>query len=212
MNRLTCASRATTVSMIVVALVSVAVVSGPVSAEDAFRFRDVLARQGIDPVVNAQGFRTHAAAWGDVDGDGWIDLYVGTMGGDEPATFFWNDKGRFILMNQHPAAVRVRAAGSVFVDFDNDRLLELYVSNHAGQRIRLRIRSAEKAAAHAGRHQQTARPPRRALRAGQDSQPHRHGERRLAVLRNSPRSELVGKIPGRVDSGPVRVKSIAGNY
>ena len=134
MHRRKRANRATAVSMIAVALVSAAVLSCPVSAEDAFRFRDVLARQGIDPIVNARGFRTHAAAWGDVDGDGWIDLYVGTMGGDEPATFFWNDKGRFTLMKQHPAAVRARAAGSVFVDFDNDGLLELYVSNHGGKR------------------------------------------------------------------------------
>ena len=54
--------------LMAVAIGSLAVVSGPVSAEDAFRFRDVLARQGIDPVVNAPGFRTHAAAWGDLHG------------------------------------------------------------------------------------------------------------------------------------------------
>ncbi|MEE8169515.1 MAG: VCBS repeat-containing protein, partial [Phycisphaerae bacterium] len=59
--------------------------------------------------------------------------YVGTMSGDEPAAFFWNDRGRFTLMRQHPAAVRARATGSVFVDLDNDGLLELYVSNHGGK-------------------------------------------------------------------------------
>jgi hypothetical protein len=108
--------------------------SSPASGQDAFRFRDVLAEQGIDPVVNAAGFRTHAVAWGDVDGDGWIDLYVGTMGGDKPAAFFWNDRGQFKLMKKHAAAVLARAGGSVLVDLDNDGLLELYISNHGGKR------------------------------------------------------------------------------
>jgi hypothetical protein len=105
----------------------------PGAEKDYFVFRDVLAERGIDPIVNDPEFRAHAVAWGDVDGDGWIDLYVGTMGGQEPAAFFWNNKGHFTLMKDHPAAMLARATGSVMVDLDNDGLLELYISNHGGR-------------------------------------------------------------------------------
>lgn len=101
---------------------------------DLFIFRDMLSERGLGGVINEEKFRTHAAAFGDVDGDGWLDLYVGTMSGDFPSMFFWNNKGRF-TPDADSAITRAgigRAAGSVFADFDNDGYPDLYVSNHGG--------------------------------------------------------------------------------
>src|SRR5438045_3860485 len=43
-------------------------------SEDPFVFRDVGDEAGIFPYL--AGIRGHGAAWGDVDGDGWPDLFV----------------------------------------------------------------------------------------------------------------------------------------
>ena len=101
---------------------------------DLFIFRDVLSEKGLDGVINEEKFRTHAAAFGDVDGDGWLDLYVGTMSGDFPSVFYWNDHGTF-TPDTDSAITKAgigRAAAAVFADLDNDGHLDLYVSNHGG--------------------------------------------------------------------------------
>ena len=51
------------------------------SAQAPFVFRDVGEAAGIFPA--AEGLRGHGAAWGDVNGDGWLDLYVATFGGKD---------------------------------------------------------------------------------------------------------------------------------
>ena len=99
----------------------------------AFTFRDVGDEAGLFPhVARIAG---HGAGWGDVDGDGWPELYVGTFGGhpygSKPNMFFRNDKGKFRLDDQKHLQVLGRASSAVFADFDNDGDLDLYLSNHA---------------------------------------------------------------------------------
>jgi hypothetical protein len=101
--------------------------------KSSFVFRDVAEEAGLWPHVG--GIAGHGAGWGDVDGDGWPDLYVATFGGSpygsKPHQFFRNVKGKFQLDGQKQLQVLGRASGAVFADFDNDGDLDLYVSNHA---------------------------------------------------------------------------------
>ena len=94
-----------------------------------FVFRDAGDDAGLAPHV--AGIRGHGAGWGDVDGDGWIDLYVATFhtDGSRPNLFLRNDKGKFRLDEQPALRVSTRATGVVFADLDNDGDLDLYVGS-----------------------------------------------------------------------------------
>ncbi len=100
-------------------------------ADNPFAFRDAGKAAGIFPHV--AGIHGHAAAWGDVDGDGWPDLYVGTFHKKDGKAnlFFRNREGRFAPDPQPLLAVSGRASGSVFADLDNDGDADLFLSNLA---------------------------------------------------------------------------------
>ncbi|HXG12830.1 MAG TPA: CRTAC1 family protein [Gemmataceae bacterium] len=94
-----------------------------------FVFRDVTQEAGLLPDI--AGIRGHGAGWGDVDGDGWIDLYVGTFhtAGAKPNLLFRNVKGKFRLDGQEALRISTRATGVIFADLDNDGDLDLYVGS-----------------------------------------------------------------------------------
>lgn len=95
----------------------------------AFVFRDVGDDAGLFPHVG--GIRGHAAGWGDIDGDGWLDLYVGTFyeNAAKPNLLFRNDKGKFKLDEQEGPRLQGRFSAALFADFDNDGDLDLYASS-----------------------------------------------------------------------------------
>lgn len=114
------------------------------SADDKptrFVFRDVAAEMGLTGPL--KGMMAHAAAWGDVDNDGKIDLWVGSFAdrplevyqgggakGPVPNVLLLQRKGRFVPVENAGIAWKGRATGSVIVDFDNDGWRDLYVSNN----------------------------------------------------------------------------------
>lgn len=99
------------------------------SAEPAFVFRDAGEAAGIFPA--AADIRGHGAAWGDVDGDGWLDLYVSTFGGKgaKHNLLLRNVQGKFTLDDQPQLRIATRATGTLLADLDNDGDLDLYVAS-----------------------------------------------------------------------------------
>src|SRR5205823_14975120 len=102
-------------------------------------FADVTASAHLTAVMPSadplKGAYVHAAAWGDVNGDGYPDLYVGMFtdsrrsyyqfrgaNGPSPNRLFLNNRnGTFTVESDSPpSALTGRTAGAVFADVDND--------------------------------------------------------------------------------------------
>ncbi len=67
-----------------------------------------------------------AAAWGDYDNDGWLDL---ALSGYNALLLFHNDEGRFTLDTRFKSRPGFWA-GLAWGDYDNDRALDLYVCGY----------------------------------------------------------------------------------
>jgi hypothetical protein len=96
--------------------------------QPAFRFTESANSAGLMPALKE--IFGHGAAWGDIDQDGWQDLYVGTFDkGGKPNRLFLNKQGKFVNANQKVVEISSRTTGIVFADFDNDGDLDLYIGS-----------------------------------------------------------------------------------
>lgn len=87
------------------------------------RFKDVSKETGLQH-VGWSGDATFA----DVNGDGWPDLYVLSMSGDDK--FYENDQGkRFIQKTNYFPKTPWGAMGVKFFDYNNDGLIDLFVTD-----------------------------------------------------------------------------------
>ena len=115
--------------------------SADAPADKTIVFRDVTQEAGLlEPLAGIMG---HGGAWGDFDGDGRIDLYVGGFcdrpnaeykpaDGPVPNRLFRNlGNGKFEQVKQPAVEFFGRTSGAVFADLDNNGTLELYAANNA---------------------------------------------------------------------------------
>lgn len=121
------------------------------STRDAL-FRDVAREAGID-IVHMEGPDEQldirptmgpGAAWGDIDGDGWVDLFLPQGGGREgsrvPAAKMYRNKrdGTFEdVTKSSNLELQGAGMGALFFDADGDGDLDLFVANYGANRILL---------------------------------------------------------------------------
>lgn len=102
-----------------------------VSSPRGAAFEDVTDAAGMDLLhASLADYFVTGQAWGDVDGDGWVDLYLTSTRG--PNALFRNrGDGTFAPSPLSPQVELADAlsGGAVFVDFDNDGWQDLYVLN-----------------------------------------------------------------------------------
>lgn len=110
-------------SAVAVVVLLPAVLPGCSHEVEVTLFQDVTASSGLDGYVGM----THGAAWGDFDGDGLPDLYVGNHLND--AKLFRNlGGGKFADVTAQflaPEDVKGDKHGAAWADFDNDGRLDL---------------------------------------------------------------------------------------
>lgn len=88
------------------------------------RFVDVTAKSGLRSFGYGMGVTA-----GDIDNDGWVDLYINNFGANE----LWrnNGDGTFSDITKEAGVGEERlSVSSAFVDYDRDGWLDLYVSNY----------------------------------------------------------------------------------
>ncbi|HEY7449841.1 MAG TPA: FG-GAP-like repeat-containing protein [Vicinamibacterales bacterium] len=91
-------------------------------------FTDVTAATGLAKPATS----TQAAAWADINNDGWLDLFVGNE--ENPSQLFLNKGGNGFEDISGPAGVdRVAfTKGVTAADYDNDGFVDFYASNFKG--------------------------------------------------------------------------------
>ena len=89
-------------------------------------FVDVAARAGVENYHLAK-----AAVWGDYDGDGFPDLYVSNLNGSNRLYRNRGDGTFTDVAGDLSVSAPMRSFPAWFWDFDNDGVLDLYVSSYA---------------------------------------------------------------------------------
>lgn len=112
-------------------------------------FRDVAHAAGIDMVhmegpdleLDIRPTMGPGAAWGDVDGDGWVDLFLpqggGRAGSNVPTSRMFRNLGDGTFADVTDASglgLRGAGMGALFFDADGDGALDLFVANYGRNR------------------------------------------------------------------------------
>ncbi len=105
---------------------------------------DMVHFEGPDLQLDIRPTMGPGAAWGDVDGDGWVDLFLpqgGGREGSEPpkSRFFRNDGGKRLVDESTARGLALTGAGmgALFYDADGDGDLDLIALNYGRNRFML---------------------------------------------------------------------------
>lgn len=98
--------------------------TAPMSATASIIFEDVSQDSGINRVVQTAG-----SGWGDLNGDGWPDLWVSNHDLTEPSLYLNQKDGTFIDVIETAVITKQRADfhGAAWADFDNDGDQDLFL-------------------------------------------------------------------------------------
>ena len=97
------------------------------------RFEDVALAEGVAYNYAGKGQAGMGAAWGDYDGDGFLDLFITHFASDYN-TLYRNERGRFFVDVTLKAGLGDKSLpyvgwGTCFIDYDHARDLDLFVAN-----------------------------------------------------------------------------------
>ncbi|MCK4751058.1 MAG: VCBS repeat-containing protein, partial [Bacteroidales bacterium] len=85
------------------------------------RFSNVAHAMGLSDQI--LGVAVHGAAWGDINGDHYPDLFLGVFANHsiQPNLILLNENGKgFRKMDNPDVEIRSRNSGASFADFDGD--------------------------------------------------------------------------------------------
>lgn len=106
------------------------------SGTDELLYKNVAPNIGFEK--NILGMVIHGAAWGDINGDNYPDLFLGVFANhcDFPNLILLNHKGKRFTIKKNPAVeVESRNSGASFADFDgdgDDDLVTVHINDVAG--------------------------------------------------------------------------------
>ncbi|MDB6033338.1 MAG: hypothetical protein JWM16_3676 [Verrucomicrobiales bacterium] len=87
----------------------------------------------------SSGGGAQGISWGDVNGDGWMDVYCSARSSANTTLFTNNGHGSFARAGQTVGANLVNPIGGAFGDYDNNGTLDFYIAlNNGGNDILLR--------------------------------------------------------------------------
>ena len=93
----------------------------------------------LENVITQAGTYSETASWGDMDNDGWLDLYVTNSEGNKRNKLFRNTgEGSFEEVTAGPAVSSLTSSRSVdWIDYDVDGDLDIFVTNENSQQNEL---------------------------------------------------------------------------